>query len=685
MIGQRISDRYVIIEGIGGGGMANVYLALDVILDRHVAVKVLQPQFSDDEQFIKRFRREAQAATSLAHPNIVNIFDVGEEGNLYYIVMEYVKGQTLKELIQQEGPLQVDVALGYLKQILAAMAHAHANQIVHRDIKPHNILISEDGEAKVADFGIARAMSAATITHTNSVMGSVHYLSPEQARGGHITYRSDIYSLGIVFYEMLSGVLPFSGDTAVSIAIKHLQNDMPSIRQINSSIPQSVENMIHKATMKDPAARYQTAEEMEEDAYTLLDPDRSDEVPYAFKKEDDHEVTKAVPIVGKLPESVDLEKTIAAEPTKPVQQMTESKPSQAEPIAKPKKPKKRKKWLIILMLTALFTLVVGATAFAILPSVFRVGEVTIPDIIDEPIEDAEQTLEDLRLTVDIEEVEDDSVDSGHVISVNPRVGSSVKEGSTVRVQVSGTEEEITLQDYVDLPIEQAERLLEQLNVTVERVTRESNEKPEGTVISQTPVSGSTIVPSNTPVYLTYAVKSQIRLSNLEGETEEEARSYFNNEGLRGRFSFEYSDTIAEGRIISQDPEPFEMLDPGSNVEVVVSRGAEGESPGGTAPPATDTPGDDEPDDEEEPSRVIDVSQPVEVSQQEQEDGKVFDIRIVYRDASTEGEDEVFVDEEISESKTYTIPLRVSPSYSGSFDLYINDELIKSSSERTYEQ
>lgn len=312
------------------------------------------------------------------------------------------------------------------------------------------------------------------------------------------------------------------------------------------------------------------------------------------------------------------------------------------------------------------------------------GEVTIPDIIDEPIEEAEQTLEDLRLTVDIQEVEDDSVDSGNVISVNPRVGSSVKEGSTVRVQVSGVEEEITLQDYVDLPIEQAERLLEQLNVTVERVTRESNEKPEGTVISQTPVAGSTIVPSNTPVYLTYAVESQIRLSNLEGETEEEARSYFNNEGLRGRFSFEYSDTIAEGRIISQDPEPFEMLDPGSNVEVVVSRGAEGESPGGTAPPATDTPGDDEPDDEEEPSRVIDVSQPVEVSQQEQEDGKVFDIRIVYRDASTEGEDEVFVDEEISESKTYTIPIRVSPSYSGSFDLYINDELIKSSSERTYE-
>lgn len=229
MIGERISGRYQVLETIGGGGMANVYKALDVILDRHVAVKVLQPQFSDDPQFIKRFRREAQAATSLAHPNIVNIYDVGEEGNTYYIVMEYVEGQTLKELIQSHGPLPVEDCVDYMEQMLAALEHSHANHIIHRDIKPHNILISREGVVKVTDFGIARAISAATITHTNSVMGSVHYLSPEQARGGHVTYKSDIYSLGIVLYEMVTGVLPFSGDTAVSIAIKHLQNDVPSL------------------------------------------------------------------------------------------------------------------------------------------------------------------------------------------------------------------------------------------------------------------------------------------------------------------------------------------------------------------------------------------------------------------------------------------------------------------------
>lgn len=682
MIGQRISDRYEIIESIGGGGMANVYLALDVILDRHVAVKVLQPQFSDDDQFIKRFRREAQSATSLAHPNIVNIFDVGEEDQLYYIVMEYVKGQTLKELIQQEGPLPVEVAIDFLKQILAAMAHAHANQIVHRDIKPHNILISENGEAKVADFGIARAMSSATITHTNSVMGSVHYLSPEQARGGHITYRSDIYSLGIVLYEMMTGILPFSGDTAVSIAIKHLQNDMPSVRQVNSSVPQSVENMIQKATMKDPGARYQTAEEMAEDAYTLLDSERLNETPYDYQQQEDDEVTKAIPIVGQLPESDDLEKTIAVESTKPVQQTPEKE--QAKPIAAPKKKKKRKKWLVVLILAAIFTLIVGATAFAILPNLFRVAEVQIPDVVDQPVEDAQQELEALNLTVDIQEVDDDSVDAGHVVTQNPRSGSTVKEGSTVRLQVSGEEEEVELGDYEGMPIEQAKRLLELENITVEEVTTENNNVTAGTVIRQTPAAGTAIMPSSDTVYLTYAVESQIRLRNLVGDTEDNARSYFNDENLRGRFSYEYSDSVDQGRIISQEPEPFEMLDPDSDVEVVVSRGQEGTDTSDPDNNDNESPDNNNEPDEEEASRIIEVSQPVEVSEEEKAAGEVFEIQIVFRDVTTDGEDEVFIEEEIDDSKTYVIPLRVSASQTGSFDLYINGQLVKNSEERTYE-
>lgn len=333
MNGQRISGRYHILEKIGGGGMANVYKAHDVILDREVAVKVLQPQFSSDEQFIHRFRREAQAATSLNHPNIVNIYDVGEEDDTYYIVMEYVEGQTLKELIQMKGALDVEEAVGYMEQMLSALSHSHANQLVHRDIKPHNILVRHDGLLKVTDFGIARAISAATITHTNSVMGSVQYLSPEQARGGQVTFKSDIYSLGIVFYEMVTGRIPFSGDTAVSIAIKHLQHDTPSIKDLNEQLPQSIDNMIKRATEKDPLKRYDSIQDMEEDLSTVLHPSRLEEEPY--NQAVDEEATKVIPVI----KDEDLEKTIEA----PVEKEKEQTEEETTPPPNKKKRKKNKK------------------------------------------------------------------------------------------------------------------------------------------------------------------------------------------------------------------------------------------------------------------------------------------------------------------------------------------------------
>ncbi|MCT8139779.1 Stk1 family PASTA domain-containing Ser/Thr kinase [Anaerobacillus sp. CMMVII] len=303
MIGKRISGRYQILETIGGGGMANVYKAHDAILNRHVAVKVLRPQFSDDDEFIRRFRREAQAATSLSHPNVVSIYDVGEEADIYYIVMEYVAGLTLKQLIQQRGSLPIQETVNIIMQISSAIAHAHENHIVHRDIKPHNILISENGEAKVTDFGIARAMTSATITHTNSVMGSVHYLSPEQARGGLVNEKSDIYSLGIVLYEMVTGKVPFSGDTAVSIAIKHLQTEVPSPRKFNPTLPQSIENIILKATAKDPFYRYANVRELEDDLHTALNPNRMHEEKYLVPH-DNEDVTKAIPIIKKTIQSI---------------------------------------------------------------------------------------------------------------------------------------------------------------------------------------------------------------------------------------------------------------------------------------------------------------------------------------------------------------------------------------------
>src|SRR5690625_287278 len=275
--GHLLNERYQIKATIGGGGMANVYLAKDIILEREVAIKVLRLEYANDEEFIARFDREAQSATSLSHPNIVNIYDVGEEDHILYMVMEYVEGMTLKEYIQRNGPIEVQEALDIMKQVTIAIAHAHANDIVHRDIKPQNILIDTYGQVKVTDFGIAIALSATALTQTNAVLGSVHYLSPEQARGGMATKKSDIYSLGIVLYELLTGRLPFSGETPVAIALKHLQTDIPHVRDFNENIPQSVENIVLKAAAKDPFHRFETVQEMEEALYSALLPENLNE------------------------------------------------------------------------------------------------------------------------------------------------------------------------------------------------------------------------------------------------------------------------------------------------------------------------------------------------------------------------------------------------------------------------
>lgn len=277
LIGKRINDRYKIIELIGGGGMSNVYLAHDMILNRDVAIKILRYDISNEEEFHRRFQREALSATSLAHPNIVSIYDVGEDGDMHYIVMEYIKGKTLKQYINEFSPLSPARSVQIMKQLTSAIAHAHENQIIHRDIKPQNILVDEDGNVKITDFGIATSLSATSYTKTNSVIGTVHYLSPEQARGGNATKKSDIYALGIVLYELLTGELPFSGESAVSIALKHLQTETPSVREFDASIPQSLENVVLKATAKNPIHRYSSVEEMEDDLQTVLSSNRVNE------------------------------------------------------------------------------------------------------------------------------------------------------------------------------------------------------------------------------------------------------------------------------------------------------------------------------------------------------------------------------------------------------------------------
>ena len=281
--GQKINDRYEVIRSIGEGGMANVYLGYDTILDRNVAIKVLRGDLANDEKFVRRFQREALSASSLAHPNIVEMYDVGEDDGTYYIVMEYVDGKTLKQLLKKRGSLTLSEAIDIMSQLTDGMAHAHDSYIIHRDLKPQNIMIKDDGQIKITDFGIAMALNSTQLTQTNSVMGSVHYLPPEQASGKGCTIKSDIYSMGIIFYELLSGSLPFRGDNAVEIALKHMREPLPSLREENPSIPQSIENIIRKATAKNPKNRYDSARSMHEDLLTALNDERIDEPVYQYK------------------------------------------------------------------------------------------------------------------------------------------------------------------------------------------------------------------------------------------------------------------------------------------------------------------------------------------------------------------------------------------------------------------
>lgn len=314
-MGKKLNGRYKIIGTVGAGGMANVYLAKDLILERDVAVKVLRFDFRDDQDTIRRFKREALAATELTHPNIVSVYDIGEEENNQYIVMEYVKGMDLKHYIHSNFPIPYQKVLDIMRQILAAVAEAHKNSIIHRDLKPQNVLIDEEGTVKITDFGIAVALSQTSITQTNSLLGSVHYLSPEQARGGMATKQSDIYSLGIILYELLTGNVPFEGESAVSIALKHFQESLPSVKDFDHRIPQPLENVVLKATAKETVDRYRTVQEMASDLATSLTPQRINEpkfVPASMM-----EKTKVLePIVPVAPTVMAEEKAAEAETAK---------------------------------------------------------------------------------------------------------------------------------------------------------------------------------------------------------------------------------------------------------------------------------------------------------------------------------------------------------------------------------
>ena len=475
--GQKINDRYEIIKTIGEGGMANVYLANDTILDRKVAIKVLRGDLSNDEKFIRRFQREALSVSNLSHPNIVEVYDVGEEDGQYYIVMEYIEGKTLKQLLKKRETLTLPEVIDIMLQLTDGLAHAHESYIIHRDIKPQNIMILDNGLVKITDFGIAMALNATQLTQTNSVMGSVHYLPPEQANGKSATVKSDIYSLGILMYELITGSVPFKGDNAVEIALKHMKEKIPSIRKQNPTIPQSVENIVIKATAKNPRNRYDSVKEMHDDLEVCMEKENAKKVTFEYPENDiDDSET-----ITKKKEKNKIEK--------PNVEYTEKKEESIEEDIL-ETPKKRNTVILLLTGIVLFLLIIAGIFW--LSSTKEVKDVIVPNVVGKETEKAIKELEKLGFKYTIESKESDTVAEGLVIRTNPKAGSTRKKGDTITIIESLGGEYHYLEDYTGKDYTEIKAKLELIgvNVNIEKKDVENKDEYKGkeqNIIDQKPI------------------------------------------------------------------------------------------------------------------------------------------------------------------------------------------------------
>ena len=551
--GQKINDRYEIIKSIGEGGMANVYLAYDTILDRNVAIKVLRGDLANDEKFVRRFQREALSASSLSHPNIVAMYDVGEDNGLYYIVMEYVEGKTLKQLLKKRGSLTLSEAIDIMLQLTDGMAHAHDSYIVHRDLKPQNIMIQDDGQIKITDFGIAMALNSTQLTQTNSVMGSVHYLPPEQAAGKGATIKSDIYSMGIIFYELLTGELPFKGDSAVEIALKQMKEPLPDVHKLNNDIPQSIENIILKATAKNPKNRYDDAKGMHNDLLTALNDDRINEPPYVYP----------------YPEN-EVDET-----TKIMKPISDENEGIATPITD-EKVKKSNKLIIALSIIAGVIVVALISVFFIIPALTAEKDAKVPDVSGMTVSKAEDTLEDAGLTVNskIEEVSSEDVKKNRIIRTDPKSGSTVKEGTRVTLYKSTGVKTYELENYVNMDVNEVRKTLEDmgLEVKIQQIEPDSTTCSvigQNFVISQSLDEGSEVKSGDD---ITLTVLKDITFPDWYLQTADAVTSWANNACVTVTTEYQdVTDKNMDGKIITQSRPNGSTVRNNDSVTITIGR------------------------------------------------------------------------------------------------------------------
>lgn len=558
MIGQILANRYQILAKVGEGGMAQVYEARDNLLFRPVAIKVLREQYASDAEFVERFRREAQAAASLSHPNVVNIYDVGQENGTHYIVMEYVKGRNLKEIIRDQGPLPVKMAVNIAQGIAQALNHAHRHKLVHRDIKPHNILITEDGQVKVTDFGIARAASSVTLTQTGIVIGSVHYFSPEQARGQNVEPQSDLYSLGVVLYEMVSGRLPFTGESPISIAMQQIHEDPTPLREINPRVPAALEEVVAKAMAKDPKDRYQSA------LMILADLRRID----LALKDDVDEATQMIPQLDQFEETA--VHTLQG----------------GGGVSANTKTSKRS-WLYVTLFFIFFLAGVFWAAQR-LPALIFPEEVAVPNLVGLNVEEAAELLKTRELRLDVDKrVFDDEVPVNHIVSQNPPAARQVKKHRTIYVAVSRGPELVTIPNVIGLSLREARVALGRVGLTLGEVLQEPHPMiPTGQVVGQEPAPGQRLT---TGVKVDLIVSQgpepapSLVMPDLRGLPVEQAMQDLEVLGLKIRNTWPEISSKAYGIILDQNPPANTEVSKGEEVDLVYSSGPTGKPPSETSP------------------------------------------------------------------------------------------------------
>lgn len=636
MIGHELGGRYQVIERIGGGGMALVYRAHDILLNRNVAIKVLRNQFVHDEEFIRRFRREAQSAASLSHSNVVSIYDVGQEDEIHYIVMEYIEGKNLNEIIKERAPLQVDEAVRIASQICDALDHAHQNQIIHRDIKPHNILIGRNGRVKVTDFGIARAVTSTTITQTGSVLGSVHYFSPEHAKGVSTGEKSDLYSLGIVLYQMLTGSLPFLGESPISVALKHLQEEFEEPRHLNSLIPQSVENVILRSMRKNPEERYHSAKQMLQDLETCLLPERRSEAKLLFNDEEDEDRTRIIPAI------------------KPIQRGNNSRNSGEDRMRREEEDgdrtvttKGKKQWVrptVWIGVTLLLLLAMASVVWYV-KSQLVVPEVPVPYVVGKEIEQAKAEIEAAGLVVaPLEYDYSPNFEENFVIEQNREKDTKVKKGASLILTVNTAKPLTKMPPVTGKSYDEAVKALMAVGVAQSQIEPPNSIFDEnmeaGKVVRSDPDEGSEF-DLETATFVLYVSKGAegTVMPDLIGKTESEAKALLEERKLvLGEVKESTSFSVDVGKVTKTWAfENGATVPPGTAITIFISTGY--------------------------PPEALNYTFNVPVAPAQ--DGKKSKIQIEFIDARNNGEKQDWGTRTIGKSQVLSVNLVLAPNKDGS--------------------